>query len=243
MSEPQDNIQNPPDDALPQWGEGTIEQAVTPDDANDRLHVPPPDAVEISGNSESSSTPITSDSFPVTSNDASLRKELDRLSGRLTVAESKLRSLESRPVSANTYDPSGNVNDRFNRDSDQSLKMWNVLSGDMDVINTPTGTAMSSNTPTNAGTLLPSINEGRHENPKVLGGIDDIADEEEWDVDDQEEGFDGVAYSPYRLYWSGTSGDPVYQFIRTATHDSLGCLVYVSAEMRTVAFGTGDCEA
>ena len=83
---------------------------------------------------------------------------------------------------------------------------------------------------------------GTHDNPKVLGGSGDTADTEEWDVDGQEEGCDGVQFSPIRLYWSGTSGDPVYQFIRTPTYDSIGRLVHVPAEVRSTAFGTGNCE-
>ncbi|MFB3893596.1 MAG: hypothetical protein ACE15C_16405 [Phycisphaerae bacterium] len=82
---------------------------------------------------------------------------------------------------------------------------------------------------------------GTHNNPKVLGGSGDTADTEEWDVDDQEAGNDGVKFSAMRLYWSGTSGDPVYQFIRTPTYDSIGRLVHVSAEVRSTAFGTGNC--
>jgi len=83
---------------------------------------------------------------------------------------------------------------------------------------------------------------GTHENPKVLGGSGETADTEEWDVDNQETGYDGVEFKALRLYWSGNSGDPVYQFIRTPTYDSIGRLVAVSAEVRTVAFDTGPCE-
>jgi len=86
----------------------------------------------------------------------------------------------------------------------------------------------------------PSI--GTHDNPKVLGGSGVDADTEAWDVDDQEDGYDGVEFKPFRLYWSGTAGDPVYQFIRTPTYDSIGRLVLVSAEVRSVAFGTGNCQ-
>lgn len=87
---------------------------------------------------------------------------------------------------------------------------------------------------------VPSI--GTHENPKVLGGSGETADTEEWDVDNQETGYDGVEFKALRLYWSGNSGDPVYQFIRTPTYDSIGRLVAVSAEVRSVAFDTGPCE-
>ena len=83
---------------------------------------------------------------------------------------------------------------------------------------------------------------GTHNNPKVLGGSGETADTEEWDIDSQEAGFDGVQFKPFRLYWSGTSGDPVYQFIRTPTYDSIGRLVYVSAEARSGAFSTGPCD-
>ena len=67
-------------------------------------------------------------------------------------------------------------------------------------------------------------------------------DTEQWDVDNQSAGFDGVKFTPFRLYWSGTASDPVYQFIRTPTYDSIGRLVHVSAEVRTIAFVTGPCE-
>lgn len=83
---------------------------------------------------------------------------------------------------------------------------------------------------------------GTHENPKVLGGSGATADTEEWDVDNQETGYDGVEFKVLRLYWSGNSGDPVYQFIRTPTYDSIGRLVAVSAEVRSVAIDTGPCE-
>ncbi|MDY7011395.1 MAG: hypothetical protein SVV80_11695 [Planctomycetota bacterium] len=87
---------------------------------------------------------------------------------------------------------------------------------------------------------VPSI--GTHENPKVLGGSGETADMGEWDVDNQPAGYDGVQFKAIRLYWSGNSGDPVYQFIRTPTYDSIGRLVVVSAEVRSVAFNTGPCE-
>ncbi len=87
---------------------------------------------------------------------------------------------------------------------------------------------------------VPSV--GTHENPKVLGGSGETADIEEWDVDNQETGYDGVQFKALRLYWSGNSGDPVYQFVRTPTYDSIGRLVAVSAEVRSVAFDTGPCE-
>jgi hypothetical protein len=81
-----------------------------------------------------------------------------------------------------------------------------------------------------------------HSNPKVLPGSGANADTTEWDVDNQPSGYDGVQFTPFRLYWSGTTGDPVYQFIRTPTYDSLGRLVHVSAEVRTAAFATGPCQ-
>ena len=83
---------------------------------------------------------------------------------------------------------------------------------------------------------------GTHDTPKVLGGSGETADTQEWDIDNQPAGYDGVEFKPFRLYWSGNSGDPVYQFVRTPTYDSIGRLVHVSAEVRTVAFATGPCE-
>jgi hypothetical protein len=46
----------------------------------------------------------------------------------------------------------------------------------------------------------------------------------------------------FRLYWSGSSGDSVYQFVREGKYDSRGALIYVGPEVRSVAFGTGSCE-
>jgi len=78
--------------------------------------------------------------------------------------------------------------------------------------------------------------------PKVLGGSGETADTEDWGIDAQEPGYYGVQFTPMRLYWSGVSGAPVYQFVRTPTYNSLGALVAVSAETRSVAFSTGPCE-
>lgn len=82
---------------------------------------------------------------------------------------------------------------------------------------------------------------GTHVTPKVLGGSGDVADTETWDISAPPPGTDGVKFVGFRLYWSGTSGDPVYQFIRTPEYDSLGALVFVSAEVRSIAFSTGPC--
>jgi len=78
-------------------------------------------------------------------------------------------------------------------------------------------------------------------NPVVLGGSGVTADTATWDIDNQPIGYHGVQFNAIRLYWSGSSGDPVYQFIRTPTYDSLGNLVAVSAEVRSTAFDTGPC--
>jgi hypothetical protein len=83
---------------------------------------------------------------------------------------------------------------------------------------------------------------GTHASPKVLGGSGATADAETWDADNQPAGCDGVRFTPFRLHWSGLSGEPVYQFVRTPTYDSLGRLVAVSAEVRSVAFNTDNCE-
>lgn len=82
---------------------------------------------------------------------------------------------------------------------------------------------------------------GTYANPKVLPGSGDTADITTWDIENQPPGFDGVVWKAFRLYWSGTVSDPVYQFIRTGTYDSAGRLVAVSAETRTTAFATGNC--
>jgi len=89
------------------------------------------------------------------------------------------------------------------------------------------------------GSPLPVGSSG---DPKVLGGSGETADDTPWAIDAQEPGYHGVQFTPMRLYWSGVSGEPVYQFIRTPTYDSLGALVAVSAEVRSSAFDTGPCE-
>jgi hypothetical protein len=80
--------------------------------------------------------------------------------------------------------------------------------------------------------------------PFVLSaGTDDTANTDEWDITDQPESYAGVHVEKwFRLYWSGNSGDPVYQFTREAKYDSRGALVYVGPEVRTNAFSTNTCE-
>jgi hypothetical protein len=76
----------------------------------------------------------------------------------------------------------------------------------------------------------------------VPAGSDDTADTTTWDISDQPSGYGGVTVEAFfRLYWSGTSGDPVYQFIREAKYDSKGALLYVGREVRSVAFDTDSC--
>jgi len=88
---------------------------------------------------------------------------------------------------------------------------------------------------------------GTHDNPKILGGSGTDVDTGVWDIDAQgQDGqgnpYHGVEFKVFRLYWSGVAGEAVYQFIRTPTYDSIGRLVGVSAEVRSVAFGTGNCQ-
>lgn len=64
----------------------------------------------------------------------------------------------------------------------------------------------------------------------------DLPSETFWDT------YDGVQVGAwFRLYWSGTSGDPVYQFRRSAKYDENGLLIYVGPEVRSTAFETGLC--
>ena len=65
----------------------------------------------------------------------------------------------------------------------------------------------------------------------------------EWKIEDQPEGKRGVNVKAwFRLFWSGTEGDPVYAFTREGKWDSKGNLIYVGAEVRSTAFGTGACD-
>jgi hypothetical protein len=77
----------------------------------------------------------------------------------------------------------------------------------------------------------------------VPTGSGDSAETTTWDINAQPSGYGGVRVEKwFRLYWSGSSGDPVYQFTREAKHDSKGALIYVGPEISSVAFGTGSCE-
>ena len=87
--------------------------------------------------------------------------------------------------------------------------------------------------------LSPSI--GTSVDPAILVQSGESANTDEWEIDNQPEEKDGVKWAAFRLFWSGVSGEPVYQYIRTPTYDSLGNLVAVSAESRTTAFATDDC--
>lgn len=80
--------------------------------------------------------------------------------------------------------------------------------------------------------------------PFVLSaGTDDTANTDEWDIEDQPSGYSGVHVEKwFRLYWSGTSGDPIYQFTREAKYDSRGVLVYVGPEERSEVGDTDTCE-
>jgi hypothetical protein len=77
----------------------------------------------------------------------------------------------------------------------------------------------------------------------VPAGSGDSAETTTWDINAQPSGYGGVRVEKwFRLYWSGTSGDPVYQFTREAKYDSKGALLYVGPEVSSVAFGTDTCE-
>jgi hypothetical protein len=77
----------------------------------------------------------------------------------------------------------------------------------------------------------------------VPAGSGDSADTTTWDINAQPSGYAGVRVEQwFRLYWSGSSGDSVYQFVREGKYDSRGALIYVGPEVRSVAFGTGSCE-
>jgi hypothetical protein len=131
---------------------------------------------------------------------------------------------------------------------DMTLQLADVKDGDATCLKTSrTGSATILWRQSGTGTVWAVVKLAggiiaTHANPKVLPGSGANADTTEWDVDNQPAGYDGVQFVPFRLYWSGTTGDPVYQFIRTPTYDSLGRLVHVSAEVRTTAFATGPCQ-
>lgn len=76
----------------------------------------------------------------------------------------------------------------------------------------------------------------------LVAGTGAAAQTDTWNINNQPSGKQGVSVAAwFRLYWSGTSGDPVYQFVRSGTYDSAGNLIAVSAETRSTAFTTGDC--
>lgn len=78
--------------------------------------------------------------------------------------------------------------------------------------------------------------------PYILpAGTGSDAETSTWDINNPPEGTDGVRFKNFRLYWSGNSGDSVYQFIRKLTYNSSGSLVYIDVEERSVAFSTGSC--
>jgi len=79
-------------------------------------------------------------------------------------------------------------------------------------------------------------------NPAVLAASGEAANTDAWGIFDPPAGTDGVRWTAVRLHWSGVSGEPVYQYVRTPTHDANGRLVAVSPEARSVAFDTGPCE-
>ena len=84
---------------------------------------------------------------------------------------------------------------------------------------------------------------GTHATPYQLPvGTTATAETTTWSIDAQPSGYDGVKFTAMRLFWSGVTAEPIYQFIRTPTYDSVGRLVAVSAEVRSTAFGTGPCE-
>ena len=82
---------------------------------------------------------------------------------------------------------------------------------------------------------------GMSDNPAVLLSTGATANADTWAIASPPAGTRGVKFVAMRLYWTGTAGDPVKQFIRTPTYDSLGRLVAVSAEVGSDAFATGDC--
>lgn len=82
---------------------------------------------------------------------------------------------------------------------------------------------------------------GSAANPVVLLSTGASASTDTWDINSPPGGTTGVKFVAMRLYWSGTTGQPVKQFIRSPTYDSLGKLVAVSAEVESTAFATGDC--
>lgn len=76
----------------------------------------------------------------------------------------------------------------------------------------------------------------------LAAGTDDTAQTDTWNINSQPSGKQGVKVEKwFRLYWSGTSEDPIYQFTREGTYDSAGNLIAVSAETRSIAFTTAEC--
>ncbi len=78
---------------------------------------------------------------------------------------------------------------------------------------------------------------------EIPAGTTATAETTEWKIEEQPEGKRGVNVKAwFRLFWSGTEGDPVYAFTREGKWDSKGNLIYVGAEVRSTAFGTGACD-
>ena len=77
--------------------------------------------------------------------------------------------------------------------------------------------------------------------PTVLASTGESANTDTWDITAQAAGKDGVQWVAFRIFWSGVSGEPIYQYIRTPTYDSHGRLVAVSVEARSTAFATAAC--
>lgn len=76
--------------------------------------------------------------------------------------------------------------------------------------------------------------------PKYLGGDDEDANDEEWELGDTDPETGKPTYpvyNPTRLYWDAYA-HKLYQFRRTETFNTSGVLVAVSAEVRSVVFTT-----
>jgi hypothetical protein len=150
---------------------------------------------------------------------------------------------------------SGEFRPSYTSDFDQILNGPVIVGGEGVIVDdTPGGVGIQlSDQYDEPPTLL--VDDGTSENPKVLESSGASANTDTWDIEidalgstqsPHSEGSpcatDGVEWVAFRLYWSGTEGDSVYQFIRTPTYDSAGRLVAVSAEEMSEAFDTAACE-
>ncbi len=114
-----------------------------------------------------------------------------------------------------------------------ATKLTSGTSGPAEIVYKPAGTGTLWCIVRICGLTAIAGQNNNPSNPKVLASSGASANADTWDIDTDAATYDGVQYVASRMYWSGTAGDSVYYYTRTATHDAAGRLVAVSAETRT----------